>query len=197
MGRVLTNISKRDAILAAAVVELSGRGFHGARVERIAASAGANKQLIFHYFRSKGGLYAAAVSHILSTSPKPASSEAFTPPDALRRHVGELAAWLSVSAGSATALAECLARTDLPAEAVASARAWRDGVAAATRTLLEEGQRQGHFRDDLDHGAVVELVIGAAIGMALAFPARPGEALPAPQSPSALGQVIADYCGWR
>lgn len=44
-------------ILDAATMEFAERGLAGARVERIAASAECNKQLIYHYFGDKQGLY--------------------------------------------------------------------------------------------------------------------------------------------
>src|SRR5579884_909848 len=44
-------------ILAAAQEEFARRGFHGARVDQIARRAGVNKQLVFYYFHSKGGLF--------------------------------------------------------------------------------------------------------------------------------------------
>ena len=46
-----------QALLDAAVVEFSEHGFAGARVDRIAAIAGANKQLVYHYFGNKDELY--------------------------------------------------------------------------------------------------------------------------------------------
>jgi AcrR family transcriptional regulator len=54
---------KRDAdatrkrILAAATTEFAAHGIAGARVDRIAASAGANKSLIYAYFGSKDKLF--------------------------------------------------------------------------------------------------------------------------------------------
>ena len=44
-------------ILAAATAEFAGKGIGGARVDAIAASAGANKRMIYHYFGSKQRLY--------------------------------------------------------------------------------------------------------------------------------------------
>jgi AcrR family transcriptional regulator len=44
-------------ILEAATAEFAEHGIAGARVDRIAASAGANKSLIYAYFGSKGGLF--------------------------------------------------------------------------------------------------------------------------------------------
>jgi AcrR family transcriptional regulator len=48
-------------ILAAATAEFAERGLAGARVDRLAASAGANKQLIYAYFGSKEGLFDATL----------------------------------------------------------------------------------------------------------------------------------------
>jgi len=52
----------REAILAAAATIFARDGFSGARVDEIAAVAGHNKALIFHYFDDKLGLYRALMS---------------------------------------------------------------------------------------------------------------------------------------
>ena len=49
------------AILAAAVKEFTERGFEGARVDRIAARAGVNKRMLYHYFGNKQALYVAVL----------------------------------------------------------------------------------------------------------------------------------------
>jgi TetR/AcrR family transcriptional regulator len=54
----------REAILAAARQEFSAKGAAGARVNEIAARSGVNKQLIYYYFGSKEGLYAAALEAV-------------------------------------------------------------------------------------------------------------------------------------
>ena len=51
----------RDRILAAARAEFAGLGLGGARIDSIAAAAGANKQMIYHYFGSKDGLFTSAL----------------------------------------------------------------------------------------------------------------------------------------
>ncbi len=51
----------RKAILDAAIREFSAHGLSGARTEAIAESAGANKALLYYYFKSKKGLYEAAI----------------------------------------------------------------------------------------------------------------------------------------
>jgi AcrR family transcriptional regulator len=50
----------RRRLLAAAITEFSGHGIAGARVDRIASAAKANKQAIYAYFGSKDALFAAA-----------------------------------------------------------------------------------------------------------------------------------------
>jgi TetR/AcrR family transcriptional regulator len=51
----------RDRILKAAFVEFGDNGFAGARVDEIAKSAGASKQVIYHHFQSKDALFGAVV----------------------------------------------------------------------------------------------------------------------------------------
>src|SRR6185436_5107995 len=46
-----------DRILAAAAVEFAGRGYAGARVDRIARRARVNKAMLYYHFASKQGLY--------------------------------------------------------------------------------------------------------------------------------------------
>lgn len=56
----------REAILKAAEEVFAREGFDGARIDTIAAEAGYNKSLIFHYFGDKEGLYQAIVSRMKS-----------------------------------------------------------------------------------------------------------------------------------
>lgn len=51
----------KERILAAAVAEFAEHGFSGARIDRIAASAEANKRMIYVYFGNKEQLFDAAI----------------------------------------------------------------------------------------------------------------------------------------
>jgi TetR/AcrR family transcriptional regulator len=51
-------------ILRAAIREFSAHGLSGARTDAIAESAGANKALLYYYFKSKKGLYEAALEEV-------------------------------------------------------------------------------------------------------------------------------------
>ena len=51
----------RERILAAALAEFSRFGLGGARVDRIAARARANKRMLYYYFGSKDDLFLAVL----------------------------------------------------------------------------------------------------------------------------------------
>jgi len=54
----------RETILEAAERVFAREGFDGARIDNIAAEAGYNKSLLFHYFGDKEGLYLAVVGRL-------------------------------------------------------------------------------------------------------------------------------------
>lgn len=57
----------RKTILRAAIREFSTHGLAGARTDAIAESAKVNKALLYYYFKSKSGLYAAALEEASAT----------------------------------------------------------------------------------------------------------------------------------
>ena len=81
---------KRDAeatrrrILEAAAVEFAEHGIAGARVDRIAAGAESNKQLIYQYFGSKEGLFRTVLARELAL----ASEGVVLAPDRLEEYAG-------------------------------------------------------------------------------------------------------------
>ena len=56
----------RNRILEAATEEFAAYGLAGARIDRIAEAAGANKRSIYVYFGSKEGLFTAALNRVIS-----------------------------------------------------------------------------------------------------------------------------------
>ena len=56
----------RKTILRAAIREFSVHGLAGARTDVIAESAKVNKALLYYYYKSKSGLYAAAIEEVSS-----------------------------------------------------------------------------------------------------------------------------------
>ena len=74
----------RQRILEAGVAEFADHGIAGARVDRIAAAAGSNKQLIYQYFGSKEGLFRAVLARELAK----ASEGVTLTPDDLEGYAG-------------------------------------------------------------------------------------------------------------
>ncbi|MFJ9692829.1 TetR family transcriptional regulator [Kitasatospora sp. NPDC101183] len=56
----------KERILTAAATEFAAHGVAGARVDRIAAAAQANKRAIYDYFGDKDGLFAAVLERLMS-----------------------------------------------------------------------------------------------------------------------------------
>ena len=191
---------RRDAILAAAGSEFARHGFAGARIERIAEAAVVNKQLIFHYFRSKEGLYSAAISAIFA-SWQPAPDGGKPPSEHLHHVTAHLVQWLSDNPAAARAIAEAarvpghhLDATAPPAEA----GQWLEDAKRAVRSAVEGGQRVGYFRDDVDPQAVAEIVASSAVGHVLAA-GLAGHTSPAESQRlvSNLSRAMVEYCAWR
>ena len=80
----------RQKILAAATEEFARYGLGGARVDRIAQRAGANKRMLYYYFRDKDNLFLAALearyAHIRAAE-RALDLEHLEPRAALRRLV--------------------------------------------------------------------------------------------------------------
>ena len=186
---------RRSAILESAIAEFSARGYHGARIERIAASARANKQLIFHYFGSKDGLYEAAVANLLPQDQEE-SAPAQTPLDALKGCIAGIAAWLAENPGAALALAECAPGSELPGGALRLASEWTDRQVGMLQAALEDGQRKGFFRDDIDAQSIADVTLASLVGWAVTRKGRPPDGARF-RRPAAIGQIVADYCSWR
>ena len=178
--------SRRTDILSAAEREFASAGYAGGRIERIAAAAGVNKQLLFHYFESKDGLFAAAVSAVLSRF-EPRSVVAEHPAEEIRAVMDAVQSAVTVFPGLLDLLTDAPGGFAYPVAASAQALSWRDRQHTRLRAAIDEGQRRGYFRDDLDPAATAILGLSAALGLS---------ALPQ-QKNLPLSKLIADFCAWR
>lgn len=170
---------RRERILASAEKEFASHGNTGARMERIAAAAAVNKQLLFHYFGSKAGLYQ-AVSKSVEARLDVTDEHGSTPAERLRK----LAALLLAAANEyRTLLSE----------------AWKQRAATRAAQILRDGQRQGYFRDDIDPEALAELVAAASLGWAAVGERdqAAGDSGNREQFGDLVATVITDYCTWR
>lgn len=179
--------SRRAEILAAAEAEFASAGYAGGRIERIAASAGVNKQLLFHYFDSKDGLFSRALGALLARlEPKPQTAE--HPAEEIRAVVASLQVAVRAFPGILAIIADSAANSAFPREAAAAVHAWRERQRARLRTAVEEGQRRGYFRDDIDPAGVSGVALSAALGVG---------ALGSTEPDVPVGLLLSDYCAWR
>jgi TetR/AcrR family transcriptional regulator len=179
--------SRRSEILAAAEREFAAAGYAGGRIERIAAAAGVNKQLLFHYFESKQGLFSSAVTGLLARL-EPAQHAAEHPAEEIRAVLSALQGAIRSLPGLLGIIADSAANDEFPPEAAAGVRAWRDRQRSRLRTAVEEGQKRGYFRDDIDPAAVAGIALSAALGVGV---------LGDDAGPLQVGALMADYCAWR
>lgn len=152
MSRKLSN-DRALRISAAAAEEFARRGFAGARVERIAATARVNKQLVFYYFHSKRGLFQAVLKRGVSDLESALAAISAGDGRPLERLRGILAG-----------LFEFLERhPQLVALLSHAERLDAAPFAAPIRrlvVLLAEGQGLGLVRDDLDpHVAAAQALV--------------------------------------
>lgn len=181
---------RRERILSAAALEFARHGFAGARVDRIAAAAGVNKQLLFHYFGSKGGLHRAALKSLLER-PAPPAQLSKAPVERLR----DLTTQLATTTESHPALLAILASPLSDQDAVAIAGDWLARAKDQARRILQDGQRAGYVRDDVEVDAVAEVIVGATLGWIAAGDRETAGRRREYQD--VLLKMAVDYCSWR
>jgi AcrR family transcriptional regulator len=177
--RATEAVPRRERILQAAESEFATAGLAGGRVERIAAKAGVNKQLVYHYFGSKAGLYDAVVRSVSDRLAIDAAPRG-TPPERLR-HLAELLA---------TAGAEHASLLD---------STWRARAVATAARILSEAQANGYVRDVVDPAVVSEVVVSASLGWGSLVAAHPDRHAAESRRlfTDTLVAIITDYCAWR
>jgi len=180
--------ARRADILAAAEREFAAAGFSGGRVERIAASARVNKQLLFHYFGSKDGLFVSALGEILARCEPHTALPSDHPAADIKEVLSAIQQALRTVPGLLGIIGDSAANSDFPADAAELMQRWRDRLLHRLRRAIEEGQRRGHFRDDVDAAALAGISLAAALGTAALT--THADILP-------VATVVTEYCAWR
>jgi TetR/AcrR family transcriptional regulator len=165
--------SSRDTILDAAEERFARFGFTGTGVKDIAIDAGVNVALLYYYFRDKEGLYHAVLARAVeqyAATIAPALTEQRMPADA----VAALIRLQSRALAANPRFARLLARELIDHDA-AHARPQLASLAATLfRRLcdvIEQGQRLGVFRSDLDPRFAAISSVAQMIHFVLARPA--------------------------
>lgn len=131
------DLSRRARILDVAVEEFASEGFAGVRIDRIAARAESNKQLIYYYFGDKAGLYEAVLAKMV---------------DAMADHWRELDG-LHFTAAVLAMLERAAAPENAVWERLLAREGLEDAVSGETEAHLEQ-QRRSAWRHQVE---VIEL----------------------------------------
>ncbi|HXG75553.1 MAG TPA: TetR/AcrR family transcriptional regulator [Gaiellaceae bacterium] len=158
---------RREQILAGARRCFAAHGYEGATVARLEAEIGLSRGAIFNYFPSKEDLFVELAVRDTARMSELFVSEGL---EAVVREVAELDPdWLSV-------YLELYRRVRTDADFRQRIQDRQQAVRPANRARIEEGQRSGEFRDDLEPeqiGRFLNLVLNG-----LALQRAGGEELP-------------------
>ena len=145
-------LTKQD-ILVAARTEFCEFGLDGARVDRIAERAAANKRLLYHYFGNKEALYSAVLLEAyreIREGERELHLEALAPIEAMRRLVGFTFDHFRRHPWFIRLLAtENMQRAEF-VKRIAAIRGLHSPLVAQLRTVLAAGQKARLFRRGVD-----------------------------------------------
>ncbi|KQB85516.1 TetR/AcrR family transcriptional regulator [Corynebacterium oculi] len=147
----------KQRILDAALTEFTEHGPDGTTVERIARSAGVNKERIYNYFGNKHALFA----HILDQEMTSATT-ALPVPSTGAADIGEYAGNLYDYLEAHPALLRLLQWEALTLPAPIPGEQQRTHTYAQRTAEFREGQRTGTFTDTIDAAHLNILILGIA-----------------------------------
>ncbi len=155
----------RARILAAAKSEFARLGLGGARVDEIAARAGANKRMIYHYFGSKDALFRAVLNAAwldIREAEKRLQLDQLPPIQALERLVRFTWDYYLDNPEFITLVNSANLHKGRHIAGSDPLRAASSGLVDMVQAILDRGVASGEFRDRVD--AVQLNVTIAAIG---------------------------------
>ena len=152
----------RSKILDAATVEFARYGLGGARVDRIAARAGANKRMLYYYFGSKEALFLAVLeesyAHIRNAE-RELDLEHRDPREALKRLVEFTWRYYLEHPEFMTFLNSENLHKGRHVQRSKRVRQLHSPLVETLRAILRRGEREGFFRPGVDP---VQLYISSA-----------------------------------
>lgn len=143
----------RRQLLAAGRAAFAAKGLAGARVDAIARRAGVNKQLVYHYFGSKDGLYLAVLERVYADirAKEQALSLGHLPPaEAMAKLVGFSFDYLADNPDFIALLNDENAHGAEHVRKSPRMPEMHSPLIALLRETLSKGAEQGVFRDDID-----------------------------------------------
>lgn len=161
----LAKASSRDVLLRAARQVFAERGLEGARVDDIARRAQVNKQLVYHYFDNKDGLYAAVLEHVykeIRQREQALDLSRFPAEEAMRRLVEFSFDYLAEHPDFVALIADENAHGGRHLQGAADVEAVNRPIVELLTETLKRGEADGVFRKGLDPLHVYLSIAGMA-----------------------------------
>lgn len=143
----------REQILQAAIREFADKGLGGARVDAIAARAGANKRMLYHYFGGKADLFLAVLERIyddIRHAETELHLEALDPVEAMRALVEFSFGYFIANPHFIPLLNSENLHRARHLKRSQRIREMHSPLVAMISRMLERGQAAGLFRRDVD-----------------------------------------------
>jgi TetR/AcrR family transcriptional regulator len=142
-----------DRILKTALQEFANKGFDAARVDEICRISGVNKNMIYHYFKSKENLFIAVLENVyenVRSRQQDASLHDLDPTSAMRRLI-ELTAeiWIEVPEFNRLLASENLHRAKHVRRSKKIQNMYSP-LLAGLKDVLDRGVKSGVFREGID-----------------------------------------------
>jgi TetR/AcrR family transcriptional regulator len=143
----------RRKLLTAARQEFARHGFAGARVDEIAARAGVNKQLVYHYFGDKDALYLAVLEWVyadIREQERQLNLEGLPPEKAIRKLIEASFDYLATNPDFIVLLNDENRGGARHVRGSTRLEAMHSPLVRSVSHILNEGVRSGVFRKGLD-----------------------------------------------
>jgi TetR/AcrR family transcriptional regulator len=143
----------RQKLLAAARREFAASGLAGARVDEIAARAGVNKQLVYHYFGDKDALYLAVLEWVyeeIRAQERTLSLEGLPPERAIRKLIEHSFDYLAAHPDFIALLNDENRGGARHVRGSRRLEAMHSPLVSLVGTILKQGVRAGAFRRGVD-----------------------------------------------
>jgi len=155
-------VATRKKLLSAARREFADSGLAGARVDEIAARAGVNKQLVYHYFGDKDALYLAVLEWVyeeIRAEERKLNLEGLAPQQAIRRLIEASFDYLATHPDFIVLLNDENRGGARHVRGSRKLEAMHSPLISMVSTILREGVRVGVFRKGIN---AVQLYISIA-----------------------------------
>jgi TetR/AcrR family transcriptional regulator len=143
----------KAALLKAARAAFAEGGLEGARVDDIARRAGANKQLVYHYFGSKDGLYTAVLEVVYNEIREQEAAlrlDTLPAEEAMRKLIEFSFEYLRKSPDFVRILSDENAHRGRHLQAAHTVTEMNRPIIELIRKTLQRGVKEGVFRRGLD-----------------------------------------------